>query len=64
MSNSRSEDYYEKMAEKMVESVRGQKTKAKINKKHIERYLYTFANEIGCDFPTEDITRGLLALLI
>ena len=37
---------------------------ATFSKKNIDRYLYTFAFEVGADLPSEDILRTIYKLLM
>jgi hypothetical protein len=39
------------VVKRIAEGVRGQ-GKGKLSRRHTERFLYTFANEVGCDFPS------------
>lgn len=38
--------------------------KNQITKKHIDRYLYTFAMEIGCDLPNDEMLKNIFFLLL
>jgi len=51
----------------LSDSVAGRPTNKKhflFAKKHVERYLYTFAFEIGCDVPNEETIRNIYNLLL
>lgn len=50
------------VVKRIAEGVSGQ-TKGKLTRRHTERFLYTFANEVGCDFPSEDTVKGIQTLL-
>ena len=42
----------------------GSKKMSLISKKHIDRYLYTFAFEIGSDLPNDQILKTIYCLLL
>lgn len=35
-----------------------------ITKRHVDRYLYTFAMEIGCDLPSDETLKDIYFLLL
>lgn len=47
---------------RIAEGVKGH-GRGKFTKRHAERFLYTFANEVGCDFPSEEIVKLIFGLL-
>ena len=47
---------------RIAEGVKGH-GRGKFIKRHAERFLYTFANEVGCDFPSEEIVKVIFGLL-
>lgn len=51
------------VVKRIAEGVKGN-VKGNFTKRHTERFLYTFANEVGCDFPSEEIIKTIFALLV
>jgi len=49
-----------------MEGVKGQQSSKQqlFNRKHLERYLFTFAFELGCDIPSDEIIKSIYSLLI
>ena len=57
------EERAQAVIKRILEGVKGQ-GRVKLVRRHVERFLYTFANEVGCDFPSDEtvkIINGLLA---
>ena len=50
------------VSRRIAEGVKGH-GRGKCTKRHAERFLYTFANEVGCDFPSEETVKLIFGLL-
>ena len=56
---------YGNIAKKISAAVMGYPKKAQLfQKKHVHRYLYTFAFEIGVDLPTDEVLKTIFILLL
>lgn len=51
------------LTKRIAEAVKGA-YKGSFHKRHTERFLSTFANEVGCDFPSEEVIKSIYSLLI
>lgn len=51
------------IVKRIAEGVKGN-GKGNFNKRHAQRFLYTFANEVGCDFPSDETIKAIFALLV
>jgi hypothetical protein len=56
------EERFIPIVKRIAEGVKGH-NKGKFTKRHAERFLYTFANEVGCDFPSEEMIKTIHGLL-
>ncbi len=58
---------HSKIAKRIVECVAGRSSHKKqltLGRRHVDKYLYTFAMEIGSDLPNDEILKTIFFLLI
>lgn len=66
VQNNQNSVQQKKIAKHICDTVVGRcgGKKNPITKKHIDRYLYTFALEIGCELPNDEMLKNIYFLLL
>ena len=51
-------------SKKIIEAITGARKKGNLTLRHLERYLYTLAFEVGCDTPNDNVIDEIAQLLV